>query len=80
MVCLNINVHQNILIISKIRSYNNQESDGSQPVVFVNNNIKAWDSKDVKQYLLDNASLINSITAQGIRDNKHYLRTMIRNA
>lgn len=71
---------ERVLSPSETASYNNQESDGSQPVVFVNNNIKAWDSKDVKQYLLDNASLINSITAQGIRDNKHYLRTMIRNA
>ena len=71
---------ERVLSPAETASYNSEDSASSQPVVFVNNNIKAWDSKDVKQYLLDNASLINSITAQGIRDNKHYLRTMIRNA
>ena len=71
---------ERVLSPAETTSYNSEDSASSQPVVFVNNNIKAWDSKDVKQYLLDNASLINSITAQGIRDNKHYLRTMIRNA
>ena len=70
---------ERVLSPSEAASYNSSEG-GQQPVVFVNYSIKAWDSKDVSKYLTDNASLINSITAQGIRDNKHYLRTMIRNA
>ena len=72
---------ERVLSPSEAASYNDEEATGaSQPLVFVNYNVKAWDSKDVQQYLLENASLLNSITAQGIRDNKHYLRTMIRNA
>lgn len=72
---------ERVLSPSETASYNDDVSSGAgQPVVFLNNNIKAWDSKDVRQYLIENASLLQSITAQGIRDNKHYLRTMIRNA
>ena len=71
---------ERVLSPSEASSYNEDGFSGGQPVVFLNNNIKAWDAKDVKQYLIDNASLLQSITAQGIRDNKHYLRTMIRNA
>lgn len=40
-------------------------------------NIKAWDSKDVKSYLLDNKSLIASITAENIKNNNSNLRQLI---
>ncbi len=53
---------------------------GSSPVVFNNYNIKAWDSKDVKKYLLENKQLLNSITYEGIKNNNNQLRSMVRNA
>ena len=68
---------ERVLSPSEATSYN--DSEGGMPFVFNHYNVKAWDSKDVQKYLLENASLLNSITAQGIRDNRHYLRTMIRN-
>lgn len=52
----------------------------SAPVVFVNYNIKAWDSKDVKKYLVENKDLLNNITYQGIKNNNSQLRSIIRNA
>ena len=59
----------------------NFESSASQaPVVFNNFNIKAWDSKDVQKYLLDNKQLLNSITYDGIKNNNSQLRNMVRNA
>ena len=54
--------------------------NSASPVVFNNFNIKAWDSKDVKKYLLENRNLLNTITFQGIKDNHSQLRTMVRNA
>ncbi|MBS4760302.1 MAG: hypothetical protein KHX03_06355 [Clostridium sp.] len=59
----------------------NFESAGAQaPVVFNNFNIKAWDSKDVQKYLLENKQLLNSITYDGIKNNNSQLRNMVRNA
>ena len=50
------------------------------PVVFNNFNIKAWDSKDVRKYLLENKDLLNSITFEGIKYNNKNLRNMVRGA
>ena len=55
-------------------------SSASSPVVFNNFSIKAWDSKDVQKYLLENKSLINQITFDGIKNNDSDLRFMVRNA
>lgn len=69
---------ERILSPGENTSYNNQGS--SSPVVFNNFNVKAWDSKDVKKYLLENRQLLNQITFQGIKDNNAQLRHMVRNA
>ena len=62
-------------------SYNsNGSQSGSSPVVLNNFNIKAWDSKDVKQYLLENKNLLNQITFDGIKNNNCQLRNMVRGA
>ena len=53
---------------------------GSSPVVFNNFNVKAWDSKDVSKYLLENQDLINRITFDGIKYNNCNLRNMVRGA
>ena len=53
---------------------------GTSPVVFNNFNIKAWDSKDVQRYLLENKQLLNSITYEGIKNNNCHLRHMVQNA
>ncbi len=56
-----------------------RNSSGSN-VVFNNFNIKAWDSKDVQKYLLENKQLLNAITYEGIKDNNQRLRQIVRNA
>lgn len=70
---------ERILSPSENTSYNSSGS-GSTPIVFNNFNVKAWDSKDVQKYLLENKSLINKITFDGIKSNDSDLRFMVRNA
>ena len=69
---------ERILSPGENTSYN--DNQGGSPVVFNNFNIKAWDSKDVSKYLLENRTLLNQITYQGIKDNNSQLRNMVRNA
>ncbi len=57
-----------------------ESADSQSPVVFNNFNIKAWDSKDVQKYLLENKQLLNSITYEGIKNNNSQLRNMVKNA
>lgn len=57
-----------------------ERNSGGTPVVFNNFNVKAWDSKDVQKYLMENKNLLNAITFEGIKDNNQRLRQMIRNA
>ena len=57
-----------------------EKDSGASQVVFNNFNVKAWDSKDVQKYLLENQNLLNGITARGIKDNNQHLRHMVRNA
>ena len=52
----------------------------SSPVVVNNYNIKAWDSKDVSRYLLENKQLLNQITYEGIKNNNNHLRNIVQNA
>ena len=56
------------------------EREDKSPVVFNNFNIKAWDSKDVQKYLLENKQLLNSITYEGIKNNNSHLRNIVQNA
>ena len=55
--------------------YNNGQN--GQNVVVNNFNVKAWDSKDVQKYLLDNKNLLANITADNIKYNNANLRYMI---
>lgn len=54
-------------------AYNNSQSD-KKNVVVNNFNVKAWDSKDVQKYLLENKSLLASITAENIKYNNANLK------
>ena len=69
---------ERVLSPSENVSYSNNQ--GSQPIIFNNFNVKAWDSKDVQKYLLENKNLLNAITFEGIKDNNQRLRQMVRNA
>lgn len=53
-------------------AYNNQTD--RKNVVVNNFNVKAWDSKDVQRYLLENKSLLASITAENIKYNNANLK------
>ena len=68
---------ERILSPAENTSYNNNNSQNTSPVVFNNFNIKAWDSKDVKEFLIENKELLNSITAEGIKYNTAHLRNMV---
>lgn len=57
-----------------------ERNSGGTPVVFNNFNVKAWDSKDVQKYLLENKNLLNAITFEGIKNNDRMLRYMVRSA
>jgi hypothetical protein len=48
-------------------------------VNFVNLNVKAWDSKDVSKYLMENKNLIHSMMFEGIQYNNCHLRNLISN-
>jgi hypothetical protein len=52
---------------------------GINNVNVINFHVKAWDARDVSRYLMENKSLIQSITAQGIKDNNQSLRTIVQN-
>ena len=67
-------------ILSPAENTNYSSDTGTSPVVFNHFNIKAWDSKDVQSYLLENKELLNSITFDGIKNNSSQLRFMVRNA
>ena len=69
---------ERVLSPSENVSYENQ--GGSSPVIVNSFNIKAWDSKDVKQYLLENRQLLNQITYEGIKNNNAHLRHIVQNA
>ena len=67
-------------VLSPAENVQYDRNSAGSNVVFNNFNIKAWDSRDVQKYLLDNKDLLNAITYQGIKDNNHMLRHMVRNA
>ena len=58
---------------------NGQNQQSMQPIIIANTwNVKAWDAKDVKQYLSENKDMIQSMVAGGIKDNKNGLRNAVR--
>jgi len=69
---------ERILSPGENASYNSSQQ--SSPIVINNYNIKAWDSKDVSRYLLDNKQLLNQITYEGIKNNNSHLRNIVQNA
>ena len=69
---------ERILSPAENTNYSSNSQSSASPVVFNNFNIKAWDSKDVRKYLLENKDLLNSITFEGIKYNNKNLRNMVR--
>jgi dGTP triphosphohydrolase len=67
---------ERVLSPSETSSYNSSQSDNKNYVVN-NFNIKAWDSKDVQQYLLENKNLLANITAENIKYNNANLKYAI---
>ncbi len=70
---------ERILSPGENANYSSRETQSS-PVVFNNFNVKAWDSKDVSRYLLENKQLLNQITYDGIKNNYAHLRHIVQNA
>ena len=66
--------------MSPAENVNYEKQRESSPVIVNSFNVKAWDSKDVRKYLLENRDLLNQITYEGIRNNYSHLRTMVQNA
>lgn len=66
---------ERVLSPSENASFSKDENRKNKLVVN-NFNIKAWDSKDVQQYLLENKNLLASITAENIKYNNANLRYM----
>jgi len=70
---------ERILSPGENANYNNAQQPTS-PVIVNNYNIKAWDSKDVSSYLMENKQLLNQITYEGIKNNNNHLRSIVQNA
>lgn len=64
-------------VLSPAENSDFNSGQNGQNVVVNNFNVKAWDSKDVQKYLLDNKNLIANITADNIKYNNANLRYMI---
>jgi len=67
-------------VLSPSENVNYENSQAASPVIVNSFNIKAWDSKDVKKYLLENRQLLNQITFEGIKNNNAHLRHIVQNA
>ncbi len=67
-------------VLSPAENVNYEKQRESSPVIVNSFNVKAWDSKDVRQYLLENRDLLNQITYQGIKNNYSNLRHIVQNA
>ena len=67
-------------VLSPSENVSYERGQEASPVIVNSFNVKAWDSKDVSRYLLDNKQLLNQITYEGIKDNCSHLRTMVQNA
>jgi hypothetical protein len=69
-------------IVPSVSQYNSQAGSsgggaGANNVTPVIINIKAFDAKDVKQYLYENKAMIQNMVASGIKDNSNGLRTIV---
>ena len=67
-------------VLSPSENVNYENSQAASPVIVNSFNIKAWDSKDVRKYLLENKQLLNQITFEGIKNNNAHLRHIVQNA
>ena len=68
---------ERVLSPAETADYNNNDTTEQGKVVVNNFNVKAWDSKDVKKYLLENKNLLANITYENIKNNNSSLRSMI---
>lgn len=64
-------------VLSPSENASFSKDDNQKNKIVVNNfNVKAWDAKDVQQYLIENKNLLASITAENIKYNNANLRYM----
>ena len=68
---------ERVLSPAENADYSNNDTSEQGKVVVNNFNVKAWDSKDVKKYLLENKNLLANITYENIKNNNSSLRSMI---
>ena len=68
---------ERVLSPAENADYTNNDTTEQGKVVVNNFNVKAWDSKDVKKYLLENKNLLANITYENIKNNNSSLRSMI---
>jgi len=68
---------ERVLSPAENADYSNNDTTEQGKVVVNNFNVKAWDSKDVKKYLLENKNLLANITYENIKNNNSSLRSMI---
>ena len=68
---------ERVLSPAENADYTNNDTTEQGKVVVNNFNVKAWDSKDVKKYLLENKNLLANITYENIKNNNSSLRNMI---
>ena len=68
---------ERILSPAENSDYSNNDTSEQGKVVVNNFNVKAWDSKDVKKYLLENKNLLAGITYENIKNNNSSLRNII---
>ena len=68
---------ERVLSPAENADYSNNDTSEQGKVVVNNFNVKAWDSKDVKKYLLENKNLLANITYENIKNNNSSLRNMI---
>ena len=68
---------ERVLSPAENADYSNSCNTEKGKVVVNNFNVKAWDSKDVKKYLLENKNLLAGITYENIKNNNSSLRNII---
>ena len=67
-------------VLSPSENVSYERGQEASPVIVNSFNVKAWDSKDVSRYLLENKQLLNQITYEGIKNNYAHLRHIVQNA
>ena len=67
-------------VLSPSENVSYERGQDASPVIVNSFNVKAWDSKDVSRYLIENKQLLNQITYEGIKNNYAHLRHIVQNA